>query len=107
MTSLIISPEIVLSNLALLQLFELTNLTCLELNGENLSTAGASKLANLTLLECLKITRSHQIIEENMINLFSKLNNLKTVDISGISFSSQGVTTKSLSVLVNNNPNLC
>ena len=100
MTSLIISPEIVLSNLALLQLFELTNLTSLELNGENLSTAGASKLANLTLLECLKITRSHQITEEKMINLFSKLNNLKTVDIS------HWVTNKSVTALANNNPNL-
>ena len=87
--------------------FTSSPLTSRELIGDNLRVEGVSKLANLSLLECLKIPRSRHITEDGMINLFSKLNNLKTVDISGISYSSQGVTAKSVSVLVDNNPNLC
>ena len=105
-TSLVVSNEIVLSNWALLQLFELTNLTSLELNGENLCSKGASKLANLTLLECLKIRkirRTNGITEKKMINLLSKLNNLKTVELSG-SIWSRGETDMYLSALANNNP---
>ena len=83
-----------MSNSALLQLFELTNLKSLELFGggacsivtsldlakhNNLSSAEVSKLANLTL-------RSYGITEEDMIILFSKLNNLETVDIGSVTF---------------------
>ena len=106
-TSLVVSNEIVLSNWALLQLFELTNLTSLEQNGENLCSKGASKLANLTLLKCLKIRRIPRtnVTEKEMINLLSKLNNLKTVELSG-SIWSRGETDMYLSALANNNPNL-
>ena len=93
--SLVIAPEIVLSKAAISILLQLTSPI-----GDNLRVEGVSKLANLSLLECLKIPRSRHKTDDGMINLFSKLNNLKTVDIS------HWVTNKSVTALANNNPNL-
>ena len=62
--SLVIAPEIVLSKAAISMLLQLTNLTSRELIGDNLRVEGVSKLANLSLLECLKIPRSRHITDD-------------------------------------------
>ena len=64
---------------------------------------GISSFANLTLLECLKIPGSEQVTPKDLKDLFSKLNNLKTVDISECK---KGATDMSVTALANNNPKL-
>ena len=103
LTSLVISPELCLSNSAVSGLGKLSQLTSLELAGDWIKSSAVTELSNLEQLERLKMPGSEQVTSADFKTLFTKLKKLKLVDVSECK---KGMTDMSLIALVKNNPDL-
>lgn len=102
-TSLVISPELCLSNSAVSGLGRLSQLTSLELAGDWIKSSAVTELGHLEHLERLKMPGSEQVTSGDFKTLFTKLKKLKLVDVSECK---KGMTDMSLIALVKNNPDL-
>jgi len=103
LTSLVISPELCLSNSAVSGLGKLSQLTSLELAGDWIKSSAVMELGHLEQLERLKMPGSEQVTSGDFKTLFTKLKKLKLLDVSECK---KGVTDMSLIALVKNNHDL-
>ena len=82
LTSLIFSPEVVLSNSAVATLSSLPSLTLLELTGDWVKTSGCQAIAALSLLTSLKMPGAEQVTSADLVTIVSALPRLQVLDIS-------------------------
>jgi len=101
--TLIFSPEVVLSNSAVAALSSLSSLTCLELPGDWVKTAGAHAIASLANLQSLKMPGAEQVTSPDLIKIVSSLHNLRIVDFSD---AKKGASDSVVTALSAANPNL-
>lgn len=103
LTQLTLSPEVVLSNEGVSRLCGLTSLTHLELPGDWVKSSAVKAMSQLTQLQSLKMPGTEQVTPKDLKDLFSRLNNLRFVDVSECK---KGASDMPITALAENNPKL-